>query len=151
MFFRAKLSMTWEKFPVLNIPPCCLCLVYTLLLSAKLNFVYVFSFLLGCAFFKDSNCVSPLTTCVWASAQWMLIIGWTYTTCFQLLFLHSPYSLPLLLFLCVVILWNLIAAKHCPREKDGLTSMFPQSFGKILGHSIHLPSFSVSEMFDSFL
>lgn len=151
MFFRAKLSMTWEKFPVLNIPPCCLCLVYTLLLSAKLNFVYVFSFLLGCAFFKDSNCVSPLTTPVWASAQWMLIIGWTYTTCFQLLFLHSPYSLPLLLFLCVVILWNLIAAKHCPREKEGLTSMFPQSFGKILGHSIHWPSFSVSEMFDSFL
>ena len=151
MFFRAKLSMTWEKFPVLNIPPCCLCLVYTLLLSAKVNFVYVFSFLLGCAFFKDSNCVSPLTTPVWASAQWMLIIGWTYTTCFQLLFLHSPYSLPLLLFLCVVILWNLIAAKHCPRENDGLTSMFPQSFGKILGHSIHWPSFSVSEMFDSFL
>lgn len=57
VFFKTKLSMTWEKFPVLNIPVCCLCLLYILLLSTKLYFVYVFSFLLGCAFFKDSNCV----------------------------------------------------------------------------------------------
>lgn len=61
MFFKVQLSMTWEKFPELNIPLCCLCLFYILLLSTELYFVYVFSFLLGCAFSKDSN--SVFTSC----------------------------------------------------------------------------------------
>lgn len=120
------------------------------LLSTKLYFVYVCSFLLGCAFFKDSNCVSPLTTSIWASAQWMLIIRWTYT-CFHLLFLHSSmfFTSPFVSMCGHPLKFD--CCKALPQSKWWADIYVSSVLWQILGYSIHWPSFSVSEMFDSFL
>lgn len=143
--------MTWEKFPKLNIPLCCLCLLYILLLSTELNFV--FPFLLGCAFFQDSNCVftsyhQHMSKCS---------VNADFLGCFVLYALLS-FSTPLFisfifppLFSTCCYLKLFDCCKAIPEINDGLTSIFPQLFGKILGHSIYSPSFSVSEVFDSFL
>lgn len=41
---QSQLSVTWERFPDLNIPLGCLCLVYVFLVSTALHFMYSLSY-----------------------------------------------------------------------------------------------------------
>lgn len=92
LFFLLISFKTGENFPELNVPLCYpVSFVYNF--TEHCTALCVFSFLLGCPFFNNSNCFHLLSWTYEHMHNKCWFIGFSYNTCFNLLFLCSLHFL----------------------------------------------------------